>query len=338
MATLRGPAQALLTLGAALVLLSGCDKFAGGAAQGADAVADFARAALERNDQITVVAFDKKENTFTVRVKDTGELRIVRVDQIVATLPGAASDESKTRPVSDERPQNGETTAQANEPAAPSADRSAQAGESARPADQVDARNPSPPVAQSSTSSGTAVIRDARTGAVLAEGTTQAEVLDAASAKDAASGKRVLKSGPGYQITAGDRTPPSAVRLASRSTDIPSPARGVAVEKRSEPMICQGQQLLHIDGRNLEFDGDAVTAEDGCEIHITNSHIIAHGGVGISARAANVHIKNSVVEGDVGSVSASDGAQIYTQYSTFKGLNRRLDTSTFHDLGGTVWN
>ncbi|HEU4626090.1 MAG TPA: hypothetical protein VFS52_15080 [Steroidobacteraceae bacterium] len=336
MATLRGPAQALLTLGAALILLSGCDKFAGGAAAGNDAAADFARAALERNDQITVVAFDKKENTFTVRVKDTGELRIVRVDQIVGTLPGEESDASKARPVSDERPPNGETTAQTNEPAA--ADHSAQAEEIARPADQVEARNPSPPVAQSSTSSGTAVIRDARTGAVLAAGSSQAEALDAASAKDAASGKKVLKSGPGYQITAGDRTPPSAVRLASRSSDIPSPARGVAVEKRSEPMICQGQQLLHIDGRNLEFDGDAVSAEDGCEIHITNSHIIAHGGVGISARAANVHIKNSVVEGDVGSVSASDGSQIYTQYSTFKGLNRRLDTSTFHDLGGTVWN
>jgi hypothetical protein len=102
-------------------------------------------------------------------------------------------------------------------------------------------------------------------------------------------------------------------------------------------MVCQGAQLMHIDGRNLEFEGDAISVEDGCEIHITNSHIIAH-GVGISARAANVHIKNSVIEGDGGSVSASDGANVYTQQSTFKGLSRRLDTATFHDLGGTRWN
>ena len=82
---------------------------------------------------------------------------------------------------------------------------------------------------------------------------------------------------------------------------------------------------------------DAISAQDGCEIHITNSHIIAR-GLGVSARAANVHIKNSVIEGDSGSVSASEGAQVFTQSSTFKGLSRRLDTATFHDLGGTTWN
>src|SRR5689334_21299148 len=118
MATIRGPAQALFTLGAALFLLSGCDKLASSGGASTDAAADFARAALERNEQISVVAFDKKENTFTVRVKDTGELRIVRVDQIIGTVPGVASEAGKPRPVSDERPSNGETTASANEPAA----------------------------------------------------------------------------------------------------------------------------------------------------------------------------------------------------------------------------
>jgi len=58
----------------------------------------------------------------------------------------------------------------------------------------------------------------------------------------------------------------------------------------------------------------------------------------VSSRAANVHIKNSVIEGDGGSVSASEGSQVYTQQSTFKGLSRRLDTASFHDLGGTTWN
>jgi hypothetical protein len=339
MATIRGPAQTLFAVGAALFLLSGCGKFASGGGGGTDAAADFARAALERNDQISVVAFDKKENTFTVRVKDTGELRIVRVDQIVGTVPGVASDEGKPRPVSDEKAPNGEITANANTPASlpPPAEETARTGENAQPAEPADAQNESPTVAKSD-ANGSAVITDPRTGAVLAQGSTQAEAVDAASVKDAAKGRKVLASGPGYQITAGDRAPPSAIRLASRSSDIPSPAKGVAVEKRAEPMICQGQQLMHIDGRNLEFDGDALAAEDGCEIHITNSHIIAHRGVGISARAANVHIKNSVVEGDNGSVSASDGSQVYTQQSTFKGLSRRLDTATFHDLGGTVWN
>jgi len=95
--------------------------------------------------------------------------------------------------------------------------------------------------------------------------------------------------------------------------------------------------MLHIDNRNLEFDGDAVSAEDGCEIHITNSHISAT-GVGVLARHANVHIDNSLIEGDGGSIDASEGAQVYAASSHFRGLSRRLDSATFHDLGGNIWN
>jgi hypothetical protein len=101
--------------------------------------------------------------------------------------------------------------------------------------------------------------------------------------------------------------------------------------------VCQGARLVQIDNRNLAFDGDAVSAEDGCELHITNSHISAN-GVGILVRAANVHIDNSLIEGEQASVDASNGAQVYAVRSRFKGLSRRLDTASFHDLGGNVWN
>src|ERR1700686_418680 len=52
----------------------------------------WARAALERNDRIEVVSADPQSRTFTVRVKDTGELRMVRADQVIAgpSLPAAA--------------------------------------------------------------------------------------------------------------------------------------------------------------------------------------------------------------------------------------------------------
>ncbi len=80
-----------------------------------------------------------------------------------------------------------------------------------------------------------------------------------------------------------------------------------------------------------------MSAEDGCEIHITNSRITAK-GVGVLARKASVHIENSDIEGDSGSVQASDGAQIYATSSTFKGLRRRDDNAAFHDLGGNAWN
>ena len=49
----------------------------------------WARAALERNAQVEVVAADQQSRSFTVRVKDTGEVRVVRADQLIAEPPGA---------------------------------------------------------------------------------------------------------------------------------------------------------------------------------------------------------------------------------------------------------
>jgi hypothetical protein len=146
-------------------------------------------------------------------------------------------------------------------------------------------------------------------------------------------GGRVLESGPGYAIKAASKSTPMTAQVERER----SSTTNSAIERRHDPIVCQGDRLLQIDNRNLEFDGDAVTAEDGCEIHITNSHISAK-GVGVSARAANVHIDNSQIEGDSASIDASDGAQVYASSSKFKGMSRRLDSSSFHDLGGNVWN
>jgi len=44
----------------------------------------WARAALARNERIEVVGADQQSRTFTVRVKDTGELRMLRADQLIA--------------------------------------------------------------------------------------------------------------------------------------------------------------------------------------------------------------------------------------------------------------
>ncbi len=140
---------------------------------------------------------------------------------------------------------------------------------------------------------------------------------------------QVLEAGPGYTIEAGS--------AQSSSTAARDPGPGGTVERRHDPIVCQGARLLHIDNQNLQFDGDGLSAEDGCEIHITNSRIRAS-GVGVSARAANVHIDNSLIEGDTASIDASQGAQIYTASSKFHGLSRQLDTASVHDLGGNVWN
>ena len=279
---------------ASLLALAACAKPGG-------SEMSWARAALERNDRVEVVAADEQSRTFTVRLKDTGELRMVRADQLVGGVPpGAASGESA------------KSASQAPPPAAASAAASV-------------APPPPPSVDQSA----------ARPGEVAAPEPAKAQLVqpEPVAVPETAGGGRVLKAGPGYSIKASKATAPASASGALRDTSVTS----AAVERRHEPIVCQGQRLLHIDNRNLEFDGDAVSAQDGCEIHITNSRISAT-GVGVSARAANVHIDNSLIEGDAAAIDASEGAQVYATSTRFRGLSRRADNASFHDLGGNVWN
>ena len=142
----------------------------------------------------------------------------------------------------------------------------------------------------------------------------------------APGGGRVLAKGPGYSIVAtgaGSQGGETAV------TDAP-------LERLHEPIICRGQRVLNIDNRNIRFEGNAITAEDGCELHISNSRISAS-GVAIRARNASVHIENSEIEGHKASIDAARGAQIYAETSTFRGAARRLGEAVIHDLGNNNW-
>jgi hypothetical protein len=252
----------------------------------------WARAALERNKRLEVVAADPQTRTFTVRLKENGELRTVRADEIVAVPVAAPADATRPSAAPEVTPA---------EKAVAKADSVTTAPEEAAPPEREVVR--SEPIALTP---------------------------QTAAPGGSTSGGRVLESGPGYSITAAQASGPVAGRVRES-------ASGAPLEHRHEPIVCQGSRLLHIDNRNLVFDGDAVSALDGCEIHITNTHITAS-GVGIAARAANVHIDNSQIEGDQASIDASEGAQIYAVSSRFKGLSRRLDTATVHDLGGNIWN
>lgn len=257
----------------------------------------WARGALERNKSIEVVAADQQSRTFTVRLKDGGELRTVHADEVIGS-PAGASGGIAARPLNERTPSAASDAAPVEQPVA-----QAQSAGDAEPA--ADAETPvthSQPVLTSESSAGLEHVTPGR----------------------------VLESGPGYSITSAQAAVPGAARMRDSASSAP-------LERRHEPIVCQGSRLLHIDNRNLIFDGDAVSAMDGCEIHITNSHISAS-GVGIAVRGANVHIDNSQIEGDQASIEASQGAQVYAASSRFKGLSRRLDTAAVHDLGGNIWN
>jgi hypothetical protein len=184
-------------------------------------------------------------------------------------------------------------------------------------------------------------IEDAVPGAVASRQTTEPVEAGPATAQGA------IAQGPGYSIQRGDAaSPPVASTLEGPGYSITRPEPGqheVApdnsasnVERRTDPIICQGDRLMRIDGETIEFSGDAVIAEKGCDLYISNARISA-GGVGIIARQARVHIVNSTIGGTRGSYEASDGAEIYVARSTFTGIGRRFDSATMNDLGGNAY-
>jgi hypothetical protein len=298
-----------------LLALSACSKLG----MGQDQMA-WAKDALDRNDRVEVVASDPQAKTFTVRVKDSGQLVVIPVDQIVAGPAGGMSAAGKQAAVT---PSTTPSDAPSPPPRAPET-----SVPEAAPPPIAPTPGGAPLTAPSQSTSPTVASQYAAPD----EAAQTAESVQGPHSESAVHAKvgSVLASGPGYSIKASG---PKTVAMTASPAAV---ARG-APERLHDPIICQGARLLHIDNRNLEFDGDAITAEDGCEIHITNTHISAK-GVGVLARAANVHIKNSEIDGDSGAVDASDGAQVYAESSRFKGLTRRLESSSFHDLGGNVWN
>jgi hypothetical protein len=160
----------------------------------------------------------------------------------------------------------------------------------------------------------------------LAAGQTASTAGSAAQTPD---GGRVIAKGPGYSIVA---TGGGGASQAGETA-----VTDARLETLREPIICRGDRVLSIDNRNIRFEGNAITAEDGCELHIINSRISAT-GVAVRARNASVHIENSEIEGRQGSIDAARGAQIYAETSTFRGAARRLGEAVIHDLGNNNWD
>ncbi len=130
-------------------------------------------------------------------------------------------------------------------------------------------------------------------------------------------------SGPGISVvSAGTTATPSDERQGSRA---------------AEPIICEGQRMMHFDNRNIYVEGDAITVRGGCELYITNSNIVAS-GTGVIVRDGTVHIANSYIEGAASSFEADSRARVYVRGSTFQGLSRRDQLATVQDQGGNQWH
>jgi hypothetical protein len=280
-------------------LASGCEKH-----ETAREI-DWAKAALARNPAYEIVATDASTGVFTVRDKATGTVQTLRLDDLIAAPAPARADAKPALAATAPPP--------ANEPV-----------ETADVADDI----AEPAQAQTTE---TVQVSRAAPGEPLAEGPGYS--ISRGDAAAASTTAPATLEGPGFSISreGGDRTQ-QAKRASAESETV-----ATNVERRTDPIICQGNRLMHIDGETIEFTGDAVIAEKGCDLYISNARISA-GGVGIIARQARVHIVNSTIGGTRGSYEASDGAEIYVARSTFSGIGRRFDSASMNDLGGNSYN
>jgi hypothetical protein len=261
---------------------------------------DWAKAALARNPAYEILATDETSGVFTVRDTTTGTVRTLRLEDLVATPIAPKSAAVPAAPAN--APAVESEPVENAEPAAPASD-TLVAGQTTEQAQGVRAGS-GQPLAEGP---GYSITRGAHEKPVAAE----------------------ELEGPGYSIT---RHEPE-----NRQSSPKAEVVAANVEKRTDPIVCQGDRLMRIDGETLSFTGDAVIAEKGCDLYISNARIRA-GGVGIIARQARVHIVNSTIGGTRGSYEASEGAEIYVARSTFSGVGRRFDSATMNDLGGNAYN
>jgi hypothetical protein len=265
---------------------------------------EWARAALQRNPQVEIVAADEQAHVFTLRNKRSGQTRLVKLNDLAAA------------PTSD-------LVRAALEAPAPR-----QRAASPPPASSAESTTPAagPVVGQIAT-------EPPATPSPSAHATAQTQVASAVQATQPPHEEErsymferidgeLRVTGPGVSIV---RARPTSEKV-----------REERAPRSADPIICEGRRMLHLDNRTLYVEGDAITARGGCELYITNSRIVAS-GTGIVVQGASVHVTNSHVEGADGSFDASDNGRLFVRASTIQGIPRRTQLADIYDQGGNRW-
>ncbi len=133
---------------------------------------------------------------------------------------------------------------------------------------------------------------------------------------------RMVITGPGMKIESASEATPGTDSMTQKHYD--------------EPIICEGAQMMHLDNRRINVDGDAIIVRGGCELHLTNSQIRAT-GIGIVVKDATIHISNSTVQGNEAAFDAAPAARLHLQNSRFVGITRRNPHAKIDDQGGNSW-
>lgn len=282
--------SSLVLASSMLLVLAACQKAAEPPMAQDSAQLDWARAALERNPNLEVVATDSQAGVFTVRDKASGNVLAVKMSELAAA---PIAHLSASAPAA--------TPAASTEPAAPGSEPEASAD------------------------------------AVLAEGEAEAETAAPTSAT--ASAGAGAPTPPNYTIErsdAGVKVSGPGISIVSTGQRGTTSAKGEAGQRNVDPIICEGSRMVHLDNRRIFVEGDAITARAGCQLHITNSRIVAS-GTGVVVQDATVHITNSYIEGANGSFEAGVGAKMFVRDTTFSGITRRDSFAQITEQGGNQW-
>lgn len=255
-----------MTVIAALVLATGCakqDETKGSDRHDQDVA--WARAALERNPQLEVVATDTDARTFTVKHRGTGAVQVVSLDKLAAIPVADLTGSSTTAPAV------APAAAPEATPSAPAQPIAAAPPPSAPPAES--AASPSAPGESSYT--------------------IQRE------------GGQLRVSGPGVSIVsanaASSRTAAAADTAAADSPIVCEDGRFLHLDRRNirvngTAVIARNGCELHITNSTIDATGAAISAVDAT-VHIANSEVSGQAASVEASGRAKLFVRSSTFRG-----------------------------------------
>ncbi|MFO7303967.1 MAG: hypothetical protein C0P74_000495 [Gammaproteobacteria bacterium] len=275
-------------LAAAIAVIAACQRDELRTEDEQPTAVDWAQAALARNPQLEVLATDRQAEIFTVRDKQTGEIRTVKMQELVA----APITQLAQLPVLTESARVPSTESDPQSIASDPSGIELPAGTEERPAAE-----------------------ETPTAADWARSAAPSYTIER-------TGDQIRVSGPGVSIVSTG---------GARQMD-----EGLSRGRLAEPIICEGRRMMHLDRREIFVEGNAVTVRGGCELHLTNSRIVAT-GTALVVQDGTVHVSNSTLAGQQHSFDVGDEAKLFARSSTFTGIPRRSQRAVVQDQGGNRW-
>jgi hypothetical protein len=261
---------ASLSLAVATLLIAACAKQE-------DQQLQWARAALERNPDIEIVAADEHNGVFTVRDRDSGDMQAVSVNELAA-VPLADLMKPKAAAAAD---------APRSTPAAPAST----AAPTAAPAVTEATPSPAQSVAQTAPQSDTLPAQQS------AESDNKAYTIER-------TGGQLRISGPGISVVSSGTTAAAATDSPTQRTVEPFICEGprmMHLDNRSiyvdgDAIVARGGCELYITNSRVAAAGTGVVVHDAV-VHISNSEIEGATASFAADSGARMFLRGSTFQG-----------------------------------------